>query len=189
MFKLFSISLYFVSFLPLWISVIFIDVLSITEGQGDKGTEYVSIYCILIAMISSSIVIYHEIYKHGKEGSTLLTIKTAREEKSITAEFLLSYILPLFAFDFTLWSQVVLFLVFFVTLGYLCVRHNYYSINIILEIAGYRFYQCSLLNRDNVKTEQLIMSKQRLNELIGTDIYVVALNNEYRLDVSKSAKL
>ena len=29
------------------------------------------------------------------------------------------------------------------------------------------------------------MSKQRLNELIGTDIYVIALNNEYRLDVSK----
>lgn len=185
MFKLFSISLYFVSFLPLWVSVIFIDILSIVENQIDRGTEFISICCILIALAVSIVVIYHEIHKHGKEGSTKQTIKVVKEEKSITAEFLLSYILPLFAFDFTLWNQVVLFLIFFITLGYLCIRHNYYSVNIMLEIAGYRFFQCSLLNSDNVKTEHLIMSKQRLNELIGTDIYVVALNNEYRLDVSK----
>lgn len=29
------------------------------------------------------------------------------------------------------------------------------------------------------------MSKQRLNELTGMDIYVAALNNNYGLDVSK----
>lgn len=101
---------------------------------------------------------------------------------------MLSYILPLFAFDFTLWNQVVLFLVFFVTLGYLCVRHNYYSVNIVLEIVGYRFFQCNMCNSDNVTTERLIISKQRLNELVGTDIYVTALNNEYNLDVSKNTK-
>ena len=50
------------------------------------------------------------VYKlHGKEGSSKQTIKVAREEKSIAAEFLLSCILPLFAFDFTLWNQAVLF--------------------------------------------------------------------------------
>lgn len=186
MFKLFSISLYFVSFFPLWVSVLFIDILSIMKSRTEKGTEYISIGCILIAMFISIIVIFHEIHKCGREGSTKQTIKVAREEKTITAEFLLSYILPLFAFDFTLWHQVVLFLVFFITLGYLCIRHNYYSINIVLEIVGYRFFHCSLSNSDHVQTEQLIMSKQRLNELVGTDIYVVALNNEYRLDVSKN---
>lgn len=44
-------------------------------------------------------------------------------------------------------------------------------------------------NSDNVETEQLIMSKQRLNELIGTDIYVAALNIDYALDVSENSKL
>lgn len=110
------------------------------------------------------------------------------EEKSITAEYLLSYILPLFAFDFTLWNQVVLFLVFFLTLGFLCIRHNYYSVNIVLEAAGYRLFQCSLANSDNVKTDQLMISKQRLNELVGTDIYVLPLNNDYGLDVSANCK-
>lgn len=139
-------------------------------------------------MFVSVIVIYHDLHKHGREGSKSHTIKTAREEKSITAEFLLSYILPLFAFDFTLWNQVVLFLIFFTTLGFLCIRHNYYSVNIVLEIVGYRFFRCNMCNSDNVKTKQLIISKQRLNELIGTDIYVVALNNDYGLDVGKNTK-
>lgn len=75
-------------------------------------------------MLISCTVIYHEMHKHGREGSSKQTIKCAREKKAITAEFLLSYILPLFAFDFTLWNQVVLFLVFFVTLGYLCVSER-----------------------------------------------------------------
>ncbi len=189
MFKLFSFSLYFVSFLPLWVSVLFIDILSIAENQTETRTEYISICCILIVLFISIVIIYHELRKHGKEGSRRQTIKAVREEKSITAEFLLSYILPLFAFDFTLWNQVVLFLVFFATLGFLCIRHNYYSVNIVLEIAGYRFFRCVMSNSDNVETEQLVMSKQRLNELIGTDIYVAALNNDYALDVSKNAKL
>lgn len=112
MFKLFSFSLYFVSFLPLWVSVLFIDILSIAENQTETRTEYISICCILIVLFISIVIIYHELRKHGKEGSRRQTIKAVREEKSITAEFLLSYILPLFAFDFTLWNQVVLFLVF-----------------------------------------------------------------------------
>lgn len=183
MFKLFSFCLYFVSFLPLWISVIFIDVLSIIDNTDNRGTEFISIFSILIVFLFSIFIIYQNLGKRGKEGAKKQILKSAKEEKSITSEFLLSYILPLFAFDFTLWSQVVLFLVFFVTLGILCVRHNYYSVNIVLEAAGYRFFQCSLVNSDNVKTDQFIISKQRLNEMVETEIYVSALNNDYGLDV------
>lgn len=78
-----------------------------------------------------------------------------------------------------------MFLVFFITLGYLCIKHNYYSINIALEIVGYRIYQCVLSNDDNVVIEQLVMSKQRLNALIGMEVHISALNNDYGLDVSK----
>ncbi len=80
----------------------FVDILSIMENSTDKGTEYTSICCILIMMLISCTVIYHEMHKHGRKGSSKQTIKCAREQKAITAEFLLSYILPLFAFDFTL---------------------------------------------------------------------------------------
>lgn len=188
MLKLFSASLYFVSFLPLWISILFIDVLSIAKNEPYKTTEYISIVCILVALCICLGIVYHEIHKRGKEGSRQQLLVIAKEEKLITAEYLFSYILSLFAFDFTLWNQVVLFLFFFSTLGYLCIRHNYHSINIALELAGYRFYRCCLMNSDTIVTEQLIISKQRLNALIGSDIYVTALNNDYALHINENNK-
>lgn len=185
MFKLFSMSLYFASFLPLWLSVIFIDMLSIIESDKCNTTEYIGIGCILAGILISTIIIFYELHKYRKRNAKKQTIKMATEEKTITTEYLLSYILPLFAFDFTVWHQVILFLVFFLTFGYLCIRHNHFSVNILLEIMNYRFYQCILENSDNIKTEQTVMSRQRLNGLVGQDIYVSAINNDYSLDVGK----
>ena len=186
--KFFSASLYFVSFFPLWLSILIIDLLSILKGTDYKTTEIISIVCILIATIISLIIVYRGLHNRGKEGSRQYTLVIAKEEKLITAEYLCSYILPLLTFDFTLWHKVVLFLVFFLVLGYLCVRHNYYSINIALEMAGYRLYRCCLINNDIITTEQLILSKQRLNNLIGSDLYVSALNNDYNLHILEKCK-
>lgn len=102
----------------------------------------------------------------------------------MTAEYLLSYILPLFAFDFTVWNGVVLFLIFFTTLGFLCIKHNYFSVNIILEIAEFRFYNCILKNEDGIESEQIIISRRRLTGCIGEELYLKALNNEYKLDIT-----
>ena len=107
------------------------------------------------------------------------------KEKTITAEYLLSYILPLFAFDFTQWSQVVLFLIFYLTLGFLCIRHNYFSVNIVLEIARFRFYTCTVENEDGQRLEQRIISHRRLNGCIGDFLYLKSLNNEYKLDIQQ----
>ena len=52
------------------------------------------------------------------------TIVDAKENKSIITDYMLSYILPLFVFDFTQWDGVVMFLIFFITLGFLCIKHN-----------------------------------------------------------------
>ncbi|MBQ1502206.1 MAG: hypothetical protein IIZ45_06305, partial [Firmicutes bacterium] len=41
------------------------------------------------------------------EGTTPHKVLSATEEKTITAEYLLSYILPLFAFDFTQWCGLL----------------------------------------------------------------------------------
>ena len=77
--------------------------------------------------------------------------------------YLISYILPLFAFDFTLWDEVVEFMIFFIVLGFLCIYHNNFSVNIILELLQYRFYECSLLNADNIEVEKVIISKDYKN--------------------------
>ena len=183
--KIFSMCLYFASFLPLWISVLFIDIKNLIEGTQNYWTEIISISCIWMGMLFALVVIMVELKIRGKEGSTAYHLINAKEEKTVTAEFLLSYILPLFAFDFTLWDQVVLFLVFFLVLGFICVKHNYFSMNIVLEICNYHFYNCKLNNSDGVELERVIISRRRLNALVGEIVYLKHLNNEYQIDIER----
>ena len=139
--KAVSYSLFFLSFIPLWITVIFIDGKSLIEGNENNCTEKISIALILLNIIICFIVLLVKI--NHKEHTYLYIIEKAAEEKMVTAEYLLSYILPLFAFDFTKWDEVVKFLIFFLTFGYLCIRHNSFSINIVLELLGYKMYDCN----------------------------------------------
>lgn len=183
--KIFFLYLYHTSFAPLWVSILFIDIKSCIENSTNRWTECISIGCILISCFISLIVVLVALYTNRKEGTTLCKVISVTEEKSITAEYLLSYILPLFAFDFSQWSQVILFLIFYLTLGFLCIRHNYFSVNIILEIANFRFYTCMVENEDGQKLEQRILSHRRLNGCIGDFLYLKSLNNEYKLDIQR----
>ena len=96
---------------------------------------------------------------------------------------MLSYILPLYAFDFAQWDEVVKFLIFFLIFGFLCIRHNIFSVNIILEFMHYRMYDCKLKNADNKEIERIVISKNILSINKGKNIKVKILNNEYYLDL------
>lgn len=112
------------------------------------------------------------------------TILTVTEEKTVTSEFLLSYILPLFAFDFTQWKSVALFLIFFLTLGFLCVKHETFTVNIVLEVFGYQFYRCDLEDEDGNGITWMIISRTDLKGCVGDSVYLRPLNNECRLNAS-----
>ncbi|MBR6094061.1 MAG: hypothetical protein IKP92_03445 [Lachnospiraceae bacterium] len=177
-----SFSMYFLSFVPLWITVLFINIKSLIDGGGDKWTEIISITGILLGLLVSLIILFVKFFVIDDE-KYVLSIQEAKESKTITAEFLLSYILPLFAFDFTQWDEVVKFLIFFLIFGFLCIRHNYFSVNIILEILHYRMYECSLMNPDGKEVERTVISKNILSASRGRFIQVKILNNEYYLDI------
>lgn len=183
--RIFSLSLYHTSFAPLWISILFIDIKSCTENQSNRWTEIISISCILISCLIALTVLMVALCTNGKEGAAPHKVISATEEKTVTAEYLLSYILPLFAFDFTQWSQVVLFLIFYLTLGFLCIRHNYFSGNIILEVANFHFCFCTIENEDRKILEQRILSHRRLNGCVGETLYLKSLNNEYKLHIQQ----
>ncbi len=185
----FSFSLFFLSYLPLWACILIKDILSIKKNSSCITTEIISITLISFCTVLSYIAVYKSLHRNTTENSSPFTIVIAKEEKMLSAEYICTFVLPLLVFDFTLWDQVVLFLIFFGVLGYLCIRHNYYSINIALELAGYRFYHCCLMNNRSITTDRLIISKQRLNEIIGDEIYVLALNNDCSLHIiNKHAK-
>lgn len=181
--KILSMCLFYSSFAPLWLSIIFIDVKSILENDRNIYTELLSIIIILIIMLICLIFMMMGFCMPSNSGKKEFVLVKVTEEKSITAEYLLSYILPLFAFDFTCWHGVVLFLIFFLTFGFLCIRHSYFSVNIILEIADFNFYHCELENEDGVIIEKKIVSRRKMCGLKGDTIKVKDLNNEYVIDL------
>lgn len=180
-----SFSMYFLSFAPLWLTVLFVDIKSLIEGGDDKWSEIISIICILIMTLFALVCLLLKFYRLGGDTIEKYELKKVKENKTITSEFLLSYILPLFAFDFTQWDGVVEFLIFFIVLGYLCIRHNYFSVNIILEVMGYKMYECILINGDGCDKERIVISKQSLTVLAGDDIEVKTINNEFLLDTKQ----
>ena len=176
--------MFFLSFCPLWISVLFIDIKSICEGNPNVWTEIISVSLVLIVSIIALVVLMCELNTQNTNNQQEYRIVSAKEEKTITAEYLLSYILPLFAFDFTVWNEVVLFLVFFLVFAFLSIRHNHFSVNILLELMRYRFYSCELENEDGVSISKIVVCQEILSAQIGGLISARAINNEYIVKLS-----
>ena len=70
--------------------------------------------------------------------------------------------------------------------GFLSIRHNQFSVNILLELFGYRFYHCKLENDDNITIERMVVSRYNLRSPMIHVISARAINNEYLAVVSES---
>lgn len=182
----FIISLFITSFVPLWISIIFIELFSIFNAENlFKTTEYIVISTIIIVNLFCIIYMHKKIswfIKNQKEPAQKL--KSIVKEKTITTEYLLSYILPLFTFDFTQWKQIILFLIFFTTLSFLCLKNkNIYS-NIILELNNYSFYTCVIENDNHIPTTVFIISKNNLSKKINTKLNFSRIDDDVCIDIT-----
>ena len=183
-----SFSMFFLSFCPLWISVIFLDGISLWRKTKHPYTEAISIALIVLVGVLSLFSLLRIFNCKNTNGAQDYIISSAVEEKTITSEFLLSYILPLFSFDFTVWHDATLFLIFFVVFAFLCIRHNHFSVNIVLELMGYRFYRCELTNEDYQEISKVVISRSALNAYPNAEICIRPINNEYSLQISSTRK-
>lgn len=183
---LFQPCLFFLSFLPLWLSVTFIDIMSLLESLKNPWTEYISLFLMGLATLVSILVVVVQIhYKKVNADPIKPTIESAKKQRGVTAEYLLSYILPLFTFDFTRWEQVILFLIFFVTLSFLCLKHHYVYANIVLELCDYTCYDCTLVKSSGNSFDAVVISKNELTGMLNNHIEYVDLVGGYGLDISK----
>ena len=182
--SLFKLSIFITSFLPLWLSVLFIDVLNIVRHEQSLCTEYISIAILIIINLSSILIIKMSMKNLKDIDYTNYKIKEAYLEKGITSEYLLSYILPLFAFDFTKWDSVVQFLIYFSILSFLCIRNNNVYANLIFEFGRYRFYSCELVWASELKSGSItgiVISKDNLTAKKGHIINIAVLNKPFFL--------
>ena len=141
--KKFQAALSFLNFLPLWAVVLFIDVRSIIKG-GCVVTEYLSVGVIILGIVLSLIAVIEGL-RHTKD-SEPNEYQLVRYDECRTAavEILLTYVLPLAVFKFTLWFEVLEFLVFFGVVFLLSCRHRTAFQGVFLELIGYRCYRCKL---------------------------------------------
>lgn len=183
--KLFKAAMFFTSFIPLWITIVFLDIMSIIDKMNTNiKTEVIGICCIVAGLITSAIIIFHSMRSVTDNDYTKYKILTVEQEKGITSEFLLSYILPLFAFDFTKWNSVIEFLIYFLILAFLCIRNNNVYANLLFEVKNYKFYTCEMQWIAEPKTtpiQMMIISKKPLTAYKGNIIEVATLNKPFYL--------
>lgn len=85
--KLFTSALFFISFAPLWLSVIFVDTVSLLEDTQSSGIEKIGISTILVVFSISLVFVLKKLRVEANSEAERYTILTVTEEKTVTSEF------------------------------------------------------------------------------------------------------
>jgi hypothetical protein len=189
MWSKFKWDMFVTSFIPLWISIIIFDtwdiVYNVITAFPKEGKLIDRLFCFaknnvipftsiiiifVVVMVSvrgiSSFLKERECSKQNPSG----TIKKVKKANKLSSEFLLAYILPLIAFDFSNLKSIALFVVYFAILAFLCIRNNNIYTNIFLEFKRYRIYLCDIErpmpgDKTTIYYDSLIISKDDLTLL------------------------
>lgn len=189
--------MFITSFIPLWLSILVFNVWGIVSNIYENmcknsgfveildfifktnTLEVISIIIILIincvSIVSINIFLKDKNSLEIKPSGKIIEVKRSNK---LSSEFLLAYILPMIAFDFSDLRKIILFIIYFLVLAILCVRNNNVYTNILLEFKGYKMYECdiecSVLNGKYIYKNSLIISKNDLmtekdNEILYWD--------------------
>lgn len=181
--------LFITSFFPLWISILVsyaIDIYIINSIDTQDSRVIIIVFSIIIVTIL--LISYLGINKFLSEinksnNNEKCKIIKASKEKVISTEFLLAYILPLIAFDFTVLKDVIMFSVFFIILAIICIRNNNVYTNIYFEAIGYKIYCCDIehkvANRVVTYGDSIIISNKDLTLEESNEIPVFKFDNNY----------
>lgn len=184
-------NMFVTSFIPLWVTIILSDAWDIgayaiarlecfkAPGAGFRGeaerllrANWIQIATIVVvcAMLSASIWRLSGFLKQKeKENCPKGKLLRVAANGRLPAEFLLAYVLPMVAFDFSEGKGVMLFAVYFQVLAYLCIRNNNIYTNIYLELRKYRMYECDIEcrvgNDTYVYSGSLVISRRDFREV------------------------
>lgn len=180
--KQFKIAMFITSFLPLWISILFINLVSLFSNSRLSSVEIFTTIVILASNLASSLIIYFSLNSLHKGDYKKYKIIDATLEQGFTTNFLISYILPLFVFNFAEWTDLALFCIYFITLLFLSYKNNNVYANLIFEFMDYKFYSCILTRNAGIEGQtisSIILSKNNLSSQIGNTIEIAPLNKPF----------
>ena len=151
-----------------------------TEGNAAAINKYSSVTDYIM-----SIVIMMRTFKSlSKENSEKFRITDVQEQRTAALEYVLTFVLPMFAFEFTKWESCILFAIYFLSLLILCSKHNLLFANMVFEVLNYRFYDVTVQNENSRSVKRAVISKRHLENMQEEDIYLRSMNNGFWFDVS-----
>ena len=154
MWNRFKWHMFVTSFIPLWATIIFIDVWEmVCQGKKTWKTElsflenikscisnnmiqFIIVLIIFFVVIVSIISIEKAMRKREKANNDVAIIKKAHKESFLSTQYLLSYILPLVAFDFGSLRDIIIFLLSNKSSNYEC----FYYFHLIWFIFNFWFF-------------------------------------------------
>lgn len=207
MWQKFKWDMFVTSFIPLWMSIVIIDVWNVISIASKNWSnqklfdnirsilyvgkiELISIIIILAVMCISisGINSFMRRISNPKDKSSGKILKATKANK-LSSEFLLAYILPMIAFDFSDLQNVVLFLLYFAVLAFLCIRNNNIYTNILLEFKGYKMYncdiECMIANKTHIYYDSLMISKNDLTQEIDNDLFFWDFDNYIYMEIER----
>lgn len=186
-------NMFITSFLPLWGSIMIVNLWELITNIFEDWNMQESLWknscsivqnnalilftmLVIVIVVSLSIVEINCFIKGQRKRQDLpkAKVKKAVRANKLSSEFLLAYILPMIAFDFGDIKEFILFLIYFSVLAFLCIRNNNVYTNIFLEFKGYKMYTCSLeypvMNKNTLYEECLVISRENMISRIGKEI-------------------
>jgi uncharacterized membrane protein SirB2 len=187
--KFFKWNMLITSFIPLWIAIfvtIAWDIATASNplwtqvGNGISVREAVSQICqshmiqlvfsAIMAIVMTIAVFYIIAFvkrkENPKEKSGVGKILSAQKSTSLVTDFLLFYILPMSAFDFSLTRDIVLFLIYFALIAFLSIRNGNVYTNVLFELMRYKIYRCDverkILDKSFIYNGSTVISRENL---------------------------
>lgn len=208
-----KVALFITSFFPLWVSIFFINLWSVIKFSLPKlknrvslkmitWNNFLELFCekwleisfsilILFLFIYSAIILNNFIKRNSKStNNSNGQIKKVTRAFNLSSDFLLAYILPMVAFNFSNLRDVILFVTLFLTLAFLCIRNENIYTNLFLEFLGYQMFYVDLKEDINdessiVRENILFLSKEDLRLRINGEITYYQINNFIYINLDK----
>ena len=207
--KIFKWHMFITSFLPLWLSIIILNIgKTVTIGINNWNKEIsffknlgkicldniiglVFAFVILAIAIWSTITIIRFIKKQNKniEITSRYIIKDIKPCSNLTAEYIIAYILPMLVFDFNSLLYIILFLLYFCILAFVSIRNNHVYTNLLFELKGYRIFKATvirkIINKEFVYNDCIVLSKENIGSASGEEFPCYDFQNSIFLNLKQ----
>ena len=182
--RLFLTAGFIMSYLPLWIIVCFDCVISIVRKDQSLCTEWLTVF-IFVPIVLCSFLLFSVILRNAlKERGLQYKVVETKPLKRISSEYLLSYVIPLIAFDFTHWQDMIKFSIIWGFLFLLCWRFWQMPIA-CLSMLGFFVSECELETNDDQLVQKIVISRNPLSRIKGEMVTIVDIDNNQAIQTGE----